>query len=128
MPPDHVLAAGGEVAIELVVVNREAAAAPFVSPATLSGDLSVAQQSWPVQLTARPSLVQSVIRPAGFGLFTGKDFDHTSVQLDLTFPIRTKLLHFETYLLFQYFNGYGESLLSYREKAETLRAGISLVR
>lgn len=58
----------------------------------------------------------------------GKDFDHPSVQLDLTFPIRTRLLNFETYLLVQYFNGYGESLLSYRAKSETVRAGLSLVR
>jgi outer membrane phospholipase A len=43
-------------------------------------------------------------------------------------PIRTKLLNFETYLLIQYFNGYGESLLHYDTKSETVRAGLSLVR
>jgi len=60
--------------------------------------------------------------------WAGDDFEHDTVQLDLTVPIRTRLLDFETYLLVQYFNGYGESLLSYREKVEVLRAGISLVR
>lgn len=58
----------------------------------------------------------------------GKDFDHSTVQLDLTVPLRTKLLNFETYLLVQYFNGYGESLLSYREQSEAIRAGVSFVR
>lgn len=61
-------------------------------------------------------------------MWAGKDFHRGTVQLDLTYPIRTKLLDFETYLLVQYFNGYGESLLSYREQSETVRAGFSLVR
>lgn len=60
--------------------------------------------------------------------WAGKDFHHASVQLDLTLPVRTRLLNFESYLLVQYFNGYGESLLSYRAKSETVRAGISFVR
>ncbi len=60
--------------------------------------------------------------------WAGKDFERGSAQLDLTVPIDTKLLDFQTYLLFQYFRGYGESLLSYEEKSETVRVGISLVR
>lgn len=67
-----------------------------------------------------PSLVATV--------WAGRDFDHGSMQLDLTLPVRTRLLDFETYLLVQYFNGYGESLLHYSEKSSTVRAGISLVR
>jgi len=59
---------------------------------------------------------------------TGRRWNHVTTQFDLTVPVRTKLLDFETYLLVQYFNGYGESLLSYREKSETVRAGFSLVR
>lgn len=58
----------------------------------------------------------------------GKDFDHWTHQVDLTLPFRTKWLNIETSFLVQYFNGYGESLRSYREKSETARAGISLVR
>lgn len=53
---------------------------------------------------------------------------HGTVELELTLPVRTRLSRFETYLLVQYFSGYGESLLSYRETSETIRAGISLVR
>lgn len=60
--------------------------------------------------------------------WAGRDFDHATVQLDLTLPVRTKLLSFETYLLVQYFNGYGESLLDYRDQSESVRAGFSLVR
>lgn len=67
-----------------------------------------------------PSLMMSA--------WAGREFEHRTVQLDLTVPIRTKLLDFETYLLLQYFNGYGESLLAYREKSEAVRAGISFVR
>ena len=61
-------------------------------------------------------------------LSAGKDFDRGSLQLDLTWPLRTQLLRFESYLLIQYFNGYGESLRSYRDKSESIRAGMSLVR
>lgn len=61
-------------------------------------------------------------------LWAGRDLQHRSMQLDLTLPVRTKLLDFETYLLIQYFNGYGESLLHYNESSESVRAGISLVR
>ncbi len=68
----------------------------------------------------RPSLLAQV--------WAGRRFDHGSAQLDLTVPIRTTLLDFETYLLFQYFNGYGESLLEYDRHSENLRVGISLVR
>lgn len=61
-------------------------------------------------------------------LWSGKEFDRFSTQLDFTLPIRTRLLNFATYLLVQYWNGYGESLLSYRERSDTIRAGFSLVR
>jgi phospholipase A1 len=58
----------------------------------------------------------------------GRDLEHATVQLDLTVPVQTPFLDFETYFLVQYFTGYGESLLSYREKSESIRAGFSFVR
>ncbi len=58
----------------------------------------------------------------------GKNFDHPTLQFDLTVPIRTHLLDFGSYFLVQYFNGYGESLLNYRQKSATVRAGLSFVR
>ncbi len=58
----------------------------------------------------------------------GKDFDHFTYQLDLTVPFRTRLLEFESYFLLQYFNGYGESLRTYRQKSDQTRFGISFVR
>lgn len=61
-------------------------------------------------------------------IWAGKDFDRVSTEFNFTFPVRTQLLNFETYFLVQYFNGYGESLLSYRTHSETVRAGFSLVR
>jgi outer membrane phospholipase A len=67
-----------------------------------------------------PSLMASV--------WAGKDYNHVSTQFDLTFPVRTRLLNFGTYILIQYFNGYGESLRGYTEQSETIRAGVSLVR
>lgn len=60
--------------------------------------------------------------------WAGKDFDHESVQLDLTIPLHGRWTNFEGYLLVQYFNGYGESLLNYEGKSDTIRAGISFVR
>ncbi|MGH8021606.1 MAG: phospholipase A [Opitutaceae bacterium] len=60
--------------------------------------------------------------------WSGRDFENHSVQVDLSVPVDTRLLDFQTYLHFQYFNGYGESLLSYEEKSETVRVGIALVR
>jgi outer membrane phospholipase A len=58
----------------------------------------------------------------------GEHFNHFSSQLDLTIPIRVKLLDFASYFLVQYFDGYGESLRDYDKKSAALRAGISLVR
>ena len=58
----------------------------------------------------------------------GKDFNHFSTQLDLTVPVRIKLLDFASYFLVQYFTCYGESLRDYDKKSSALRAGISLVR
>ncbi|MBI5381720.1 MAG: phospholipase A [Opitutae bacterium] len=58
----------------------------------------------------------------------GTHFEHSSVQLDLTYPVRISLGDFATYLHAQYFDGYGESLLSYNRRSSMLRAGFSLVR
>jgi outer membrane phospholipase A len=58
----------------------------------------------------------------------GKSFDRFSTQLDLTIPVRNKVVDFATYLTLQYFNGYGESLRTYDQRTETLRVGFSLVR
>ena len=52
-----------------------------------------------------------------------------SLQADLTIPVRfDKLFDFATYLLIQYWNGYGESLRDYNKQTSTIRAGFSLVR
>lgn len=59
----------------------------------------------------------------------GKDGDHRSLQLDATYPLmQAPAGSFSIYLMAQYFTGYGESLLGYREKTEEFRAGISLYR
>jgi len=60
--------------------------------------------------------------------WAGKDFDHPSVQLDFTVPLQLRMLDFKTYLLVQYFDGYGESLRDYTARSRAWRAGLSLVR
>ena len=58
----------------------------------------------------------------------GKGLDHRSVQLDLTYPVHVGFLDMSIFALAQYFNGYGESLLSYDRKSESLRFGFAVVR
>ena len=52
-----------------------------------------------------------------------------SVQADLTLPVKSELLlDFATYILIQYWDGYGESLLDYNVRSSSVRVGFSLVR
>ncbi len=59
----------------------------------------------------------------------GDHGNHESLQLDLTYPLM-KLLSdsFTVYLHAQYFTGYGESLLGYKEKESSFRIGFALYR
>jgi phospholipase A1/A2 len=62
-------------------------------------------------------------------LRAGKDFDHGSAQVDVTYPLHNMLSSsFSIYLYGQYFTGYGESLLLYNERSEMWRVGIGLFR
>ena len=64
-------------------------------------------------------------------MFTGwteRDFDHASYQIDLSVPLRLRRVNIETFLLIQYFSGYGESLRAYDVKSDALRVGLGLVR
>jgi phospholipase A1/A2 len=59
----------------------------------------------------------------------GKGGHYGSLQADLTIPVKfDKMFDFATYVLIQYWNGYGESLRGYDQRSETVRAGFSLVR
>ncbi|HEU6448473.1 MAG TPA: phospholipase A [Verrucomicrobiae bacterium] len=58
----------------------------------------------------------------------GKDGNHRSVQLDLTYPMRRFFGSFTLYLDVQYFTGYGESLLGYKNRSDELRVGLALFR
>jgi outer membrane phospholipase A len=58
----------------------------------------------------------------------GKDANHGSVQLDLTYPTMKFFGSFSLYLDVQYFTGYGESLLGYNQKSNELRVGFALFR
>jgi outer membrane phospholipase A len=59
----------------------------------------------------------------------GSSGKHGSLQADLTIPVKfDKLLDFATYVLVQYWDGYGESLRNYNQRTSTIRAGFSLVR
>jgi phospholipase A1/A2 len=58
----------------------------------------------------------------------GKDGNHQSVQLDLTYPTMRFFGSFSLYLDVQYFTGYGESLLGYDKRTDELRVGFALFR
>jgi len=58
----------------------------------------------------------------------GKNAEHGSVQLDLTYPTMRLLGSFSLYLQVQYFNGYGESLVGYNQRTDVVRVGFALFR
>jgi outer membrane phospholipase A len=59
----------------------------------------------------------------------GKNANYPSAQIDVTYPLmRPPYGSFSLYLQAQYFTGYGESLIGYKEKTDVFRAGISLYR
>lgn len=63
-----------------------------------------------------------------FAGWMGKRFDHPTYQLDLAYPIRVSMLKLESFVVLQYFDGYGESLVSYDKKSNALRFGLELLR
>jgi outer membrane phospholipase A len=58
----------------------------------------------------------------------GRDGNHGSLQLDLTYPTMRFFGSFSLYLDVQYFTGYGDSLLGYNKKSDEFRIGFSLYR
>ena len=59
----------------------------------------------------------------------GDDFDHGSLQLDLTYPLwKVPLVRSGLFFHVQYFIGYGESLLLYDKRGSSIRAGFALFR
>lgn len=57
-----------------------------------------------------------------------KRFGNQTHQLDLSVPVPIRPIDFRTYVVVQYFRGYGESLLSYDRKSQAVRVGIALIR
>ncbi|MGN6644730.1 MAG: phospholipase A, partial [Verrucomicrobiota bacterium] len=59
----------------------------------------------------------------------GQRFSQGSVTVDATYPLmQPPSGSFSVYLMAQYFVGYGESLIGYKERTEIFRAGFSLFR
>ncbi len=58
----------------------------------------------------------------------GEDFDKGSAQFDVSYPTEFLTGNFATYLLVQYWTGYGESLLNYDKRSSTVRFGFALSR
>lgn len=58
----------------------------------------------------------------------GSGFDHGSLEVNATYPLKAAWGQFATYGFVQYFTGYGESILYYNEKSSTVRAGFSFIR
>jgi outer membrane phospholipase A len=56
----------------------------------------------------------------------GGDPGKGSFQLDVTYPLNR--FRIDAYLQLQYFNGYAESLLGYREHHQEIRLGVGFVR
>ena len=51
-----------------------------------------------------------------------------SFQVDLSYPLKVFKKEVGFYLHLQYFNGYAETLFHYKEKDESIRLGLSIVR
>lgn len=58
----------------------------------------------------------------------GQHFDQGSAQFDVSYPTEFLTGNFATYLLAQYWTGYGESVLYYNQRSSSVRFGISLAR
>jgi phospholipase A1/A2 len=58
----------------------------------------------------------------------GDAFDRASLTLDLSYPVWKLGVKVPWYLYAQYFIGYGESLLDYRERSSTVRFGLAVYR
>jgi len=58
----------------------------------------------------------------------GSRFDRNSLEMNFTVPITIRKADFAAYVLVQYFDGYGETLLGYNVRSSNVRAGIALVR
>lgn len=62
----------------------------------------------------------------GSTLRVGDRFDRASLLLDLAIPLYGRKVPLTPYLYFQYFVGYGESLLFYKERETFFRVGFAL--
>ena len=59
----------------------------------------------------------------------GDDWDKGSLELDMSYPLRAASRgNFDVFLYAQFFTGYGESLLGYKDADNTFRLGLSIVR
>lgn len=90
---------------------------------------SVADENRDIQRYRGDSDVQLVFgKNAGLKIGVATDTGKGNIQVDVTHPVRIPLIGLETYVLLQYFDGYGESLRTYNERSSTWRVGISFAR
>ena len=61
-------------------------------------------------------------------LRAGQSLRYGAMQVDVTYPVDVLYKNFAAFFLVQYWNGYGESLLNYNKRTQTVRFGISVVR
>ena len=76
----------------------------------------------------RAVLARSDKQSLTFTWIPGNGLSGGSRQLDLWIPVRISAINFATFVQVQYFEGYGESLLSYDKQSSSLRIGFALVR
>jgi outer membrane phospholipase A len=111
-------------------------------PGTVSGQLGVRARAYFSGLSDNPDIAEFYGNLAFYAALRfgrdlqlavearpGDDWERGAVQVDLTYPLKRYVGGpVETFLHVQYFNGFAESLLTYREHHQALRIGVSFVR
>jgi outer membrane phospholipase A len=112
------------------------------NPGTVSGQVGVRARAYFSGVNDNPDIAEFYGNLAfyaalrfgrGFQLAAearpGDDWERGALQLDLTYPLKRYVGGpVDTFLHVQYFNGFAESLLTYREHHQALRVGVSIVR
>lgn len=59
---------------------------------------------------------------------TGRRFNRGGMEVGVTHPVRIPVVDFASFAMLQWFEGYGESMLSYDRRSSAIRIGLAFVR